>query len=217
MFYSYLFCFFSLDYRGGVDKGLGCGCAILKINTLAPLSAQSKRQSDTYIFDFLNGKVSVCRHTDLFWLYIYDDKKRVRGVSFEELIDLQIGCSQFRTGVVPAYQLLPSVDFLEHVVHRFHVIVIQEPNRGIFLVLLEGNYAASLQSDFFPLLLTARPSLRPRSNTVTHLRSCLILEHSCHRSALTIRQPLVFVESCQIGQNGLLLTRGPEEQRTRFA
>lgn len=73
MFYSYLFCFFGLDYRRGVDEGLGRRCAILKVTKSTSCSARCEQLPDTYILDLLNRKVSVRRHTDLFWLYIYDD------------------------------------------------------------------------------------------------------------------------------------------------
>lgn len=84
-------------------------------------------RGDRYIFNLLDGKISVCWYADFLRLHIYDDQKRVRSVPFEELVDLQVGCSQLRSRVIPSYKLFSSVDLFEHVVHRLDIVVVQKP------------------------------------------------------------------------------------------
>lgn len=80
--------------------------------------------SQTYIFDLLNRKVSIRRHANVSRLHIDDDQKWVWCVSLEQLVDLQIRRPQFRTRVIPSNELFPRVDLLEHIVHRFDVVVV---------------------------------------------------------------------------------------------
>ena len=40
--------------------------------------------------------------------------------------------------MIPSHQLLSRIDFFEHVIHTLDVVVIQEPDSGVFVILLEG-------------------------------------------------------------------------------
>ena len=96
------FGFFGFDYRGGVHEGFGCGRAVLFVIPSFDVSVGfflfiffvagrgSGGEGKTYIFDFFNGKVCIRRHTDFFWLHVYDDEQRIGCVALEELIDLEI-------------------------------------------------------------------------------------------------------------------------------
>lgn len=80
--------------------------------------------SQTYIFDFLNRKICIRRHTDISRLHVDDDQEWVWCVPLEQLVDFQIRSPQFRARVIPSYELFPRVDLLEHIVHRFDVVVV---------------------------------------------------------------------------------------------
>lgn len=93
----------------------------------------------TYIFDLFHRKVRICRHAHILRLHVYDDQQRVRRVSLEQIVDLQVACSQLRPRVIPSYQLLPRVDLLEHVVHALDIVVVKKPDGWILVVLLKRN------------------------------------------------------------------------------
>jgi len=38
---------------------------------------------DTYILDLLYGKVGICRHANLFWLYVDNDEYGVGGIALK--------------------------------------------------------------------------------------------------------------------------------------
>ena len=106
---------------------------------LAGWRRQSRMVVPAYVFDLLDSKVGVCRDARLLGLYVDDDKERVRRVALEKIVYLEVRGAKLGTGMVPAYQLLAGVDFLEHVVHGLDVVEVQEPDRGIFLIFLEGD------------------------------------------------------------------------------
>ena len=97
-------------------------------STTGTRASMTLRGESTHIFDFFNGKVGVGWHSRFLWLDINDYEQRVRCVSLEQLVNLEIRGSQLRTRMVPSDQFLSRVDFLEHVIHRFHVVVIQKPD-----------------------------------------------------------------------------------------
>ena len=165
----------------------------------------------TYIFDFFNGEVGIRRHAHFLRLHIYNNEEWIRCVAFKQLIDLQIRRAQLGPRMVPSYQLLAGVDFLEHVVHALDVVVVQEPYRWVFFIFFEGHCNSA------PVSASALEGMERESGEFVYQQSYLTLSRSCHRSALVRRLRLAFVGLCLIGRSDLLLRGGRAGRRIRYA
>lgn len=89
--------------------------------------------------DLVDGHVCVGGDPDLLGHHVHDQQQRIRGVSLEQLVYLQICRPQFGSRVVPANELLVGVDFSEHVLHSLYEIVVQKPDIWVLAVLLERD------------------------------------------------------------------------------
>lgn len=94
----------------------------------------------THILNFFNSKICVGGYADFSRLDVDDHQQRVWCISLEKLIDFKIRGSELWASMIPSYELLLGVDLLEHIIHRFDEVVVQEPDRGVLLIFLEGNY-----------------------------------------------------------------------------
>lgn len=62
----------------------------------------------TYVFDFFNGEVGICRDTDGVWSYIHDYHDGFGNETLEKVINLLVRCAQFRSGMIPPDHPFPS-------------------------------------------------------------------------------------------------------------
>lgn len=113
-------------------------CHPVMVVKIKPLGFRHKAQ--THVLDLFYCEVCISRHARLLRLDINNDQQRIRRVSLEQLVDLQIRRTQLRPGVIPAYQFFAGVYFFEHVVHVLDVIVVQKPHGGIIVVFFERNW-----------------------------------------------------------------------------
>mmetsp|Transcript_4600 Transcript_4600/g.11365 ORF Transcript_4600/g.11365 Transcript_4600/m.11365 type:complete len:209 (-) Transcript_4600:92-718(-) len=118
----------------------------------------------------LNSKICFGGKTLLLIVRVHIDhtKNRVWYVISEHLVDVQIRTADLRSCTVPADYSFTSIHLLEHVKHLFMKVVVQKPNLGVLLVLIERNCVAirDINNTFFNTSQKNTENATPTTHTV---------------------------------------------------
>mmetsp|Transcript_19310 Transcript_19310/g.56046 ORF Transcript_19310/g.56046 Transcript_19310/m.56046 type:complete len:222 (+) Transcript_19310:657-1322(+) len=90
----------------------------------------------------LDGVVRLHRQLEVLGLHVHDNQNWFWAVPPVELVDAEVGWLNLWPGGVPADDALLGVHLLEHCVHVFVEVVVQEPNLGVSGILLERHCEA---------------------------------------------------------------------------